>query len=152
HAGDDVRFNRDVRPLLADTCFRCHGPGQKKAGLRLDRREEATRPARSGETPIVPGKPDESEAVRRIFAAEADQVMPPPSTKKTLTAEQKDLIKRWVAQGAKYEKHWSFQTPIKPVLPHVDGAGYRAVNPIDAFLAERLKREGLTMSPEGDRE
>lgn len=151
-AGDEVRFNRDVRPILADTCFRCHGPGQKKAGLRLDRREEVVKPAKSGETPIVPGKPDESELVQRIFASEADQVMPPPSSKKVLTGAQKELIKRWVAQGAKYEKHWAFQTPVKPAVPQVEAPGYRIVNPIDAFLAERLKRDGMTMSPEADRE
>lgn len=151
-ADDEVRFNRDIRPILADTCFRCHGPGQKKAGLRLDRREEALKPTKSGETPLVPGKPDDSELVRRIFASEPDQVMPPTSTKKILSAEQKALIKRWVAQGAKYEKHWAFQTPVKPAVPKVEGAGYRIINPIDAFLAERLKRDGLPMAPEADRE
>ena len=153
-ADDEVRFNRDVRPLLADTCFQgATGmwPEESRASAR-PARDETLKPAKSGETPIVPGKPDDSELVRRVFAAEADQVMPTDTTKKVLTAEQKDLIKRWVAQGAKYEKHWSFQTPIKPPVPPTEGTGYRVVNPIDAFLGERLKREGLTMSPEADRE
>jgi hypothetical protein len=152
HAGDEVRFNRDVRPLLADTCFRCHGPGQKKAGLRLDRREEALKATESGAKPIVPGKPDESEVVRRIFESDANEVMPPPSSKKTLTAEQKSLIKRWVEQGAKYEKHWAFQTPAKPPVPRIESPGFKIQNPIDAFIAVRLKQQGLMMSAEADRE
>ncbi len=149
---DDLKYNRDVRPLLAETCFRCHGPGVKKAGLRLDQSAATLKPMASGATPIVPGKPGDSEIISRIFSDDKDEVMPPPSSKKTLSPAQKDLLKRWVAQGAVYEKHWAFQTPVKPPTPQVEAAGQRVVNPIDAFLAERLQRDGLTMSPEADRE
>jgi hypothetical protein len=151
-AGDDIRYNRDIRPILADTCFRCHGPGQKKAGLRLDRRDAALAEAESGAVPIVPGRPDESELVRRIFADDPDEVMPPPSSKKRLTREQRERLRRWVASGAEYEKHWALQAPEKAAVPKVEGPGLRVVNPIDAFVADRLRREGLVMAPEADRE
>lgn len=147
----DLRFNRDVRPVLAETCFRCHGPGVKKAGLRLDQREVALKPAESGEVPIVPGKTDESEIIRRIFSEDESEVMPPPSAKKPLTLEQKNLLKQWVERGAPYEAHWSYTAPVKDAVPRLDklaGAG----NPIDAFIADRLQRDGLTMSPEADKE
>ncbi len=144
---DDLKYNRDVRPLLAEACFQCHGPGVKKAGLRLDQRDFALKATATGATPIVPGKPAESEVVARIFSADKDEVMPPPSSRKTLTPAQKDILKRWVQEGAGYEKHWAFQTPVKPPTPKIEAAGYRIINPIDAFVAERLRREGLTMSP-----
>src|SRR5262249_54411676 len=86
--GDVVRFNRDVRPILADTCFRCHGPAAKKAGLRLDRREVALKPTESGAVPIVPGDVEESEVIRRILSDDESEVMPPPDSRKVLTAEQ----------------------------------------------------------------
>lgn len=148
----EVRFNRDIRPIMSDTCFKCHGPGTHKAGLRLDLRDEAIKPADSGATPIVPGKPAESEIVRRVLSSDPDEVMPPPDANKTLAAEQKELIRRWVEQGAPYEKHWSFEPPKKAEPPKVEGAAFRVHNPIDAFIADRLRREGLTMSPEADRE
>ncbi|HZL90432.1 MAG TPA: c-type cytochrome domain-containing protein, partial [Pirellulaceae bacterium] len=113
-AAEPVRFNRDIRPIMADTCFKCHGPAKHEAGLRLDGRDQATKAAESGETPIVPGEPDKSELVRRIFAADESERMPPPEARKTLTAEQKDLLKRWVAEGAQYEKHWSFEPVRRP--------------------------------------
>ena len=150
HAGD-LRYNRDVRPILADACFRCHGPAAKKAGLRLDSPEVALKPTESGARAVVPGKPAESELVARIFSSDDDERMPPPSAKKVLTPEQKALLKTWVEQGAKYEKHWAFEAPVKAGVPRLDGPGFRVVNPIDAFLGERLKREGLTMAPEADR-
>jgi mono/diheme cytochrome c family protein len=95
----EVRFNRDIRPIMSDTCFKCHGPGTRKAGLRLDLRDKALKQTESGVTPIVPGKPDESEVVRRVLSTEQDEIMPPPGSHKTLTAEQKALIRLWVAQG-----------------------------------------------------
>ena len=99
-----VSFNRDIRPIFSDTCFRCHGPDKsgRKAGLRLDVRDEALRRTRSGVTPIVPGKPEESEVVRRIFSTEAAEVMPPEEAHKVLTTAQKELIRRWIAEGAPY--------------------------------------------------
>src|SRR3954454_20833708 len=95
-AGDDLRYNRDVRPILADACFRCHGPGVKKAGLRLDRPESALKPTASGATPLVPGKPGGSEVVQRIFSNDPDEVMPPPSAGKPLDPARKAILKAWV--------------------------------------------------------
>src|SRR5262245_24519321 len=102
----EIHFNRDVRPIMSGTCFKCHGPGTQKAGLRLDVRERALAATESGVTPIVPGKPDESEIVRRVFATDESEIMPPPAAHKSLSAEQKEIIRQWVAQGAAYEKHW----------------------------------------------
>jgi hypothetical protein len=109
-----VRFNRDVRPILA-TCFRCHGPdaSSRRAGLRLDLRDEALRPRRNG-TPIVPGRPGESLVVKRIFEADAARIMPPPSIHKELSGVQKETIRRWIDQGAEYEGHWAYQAGRAP--------------------------------------
>src|SRR4051794_17879359 len=135
HAGDDnLRFNRDIRPILAETCYRCHGPGVKKAGLRLDQPGAALKESESGAIPIVPGNPDESELVRRIFSDDEGEVMPPPSAKKPLSPGQKELLKRWVQQGAPYEGHWSFTAPAREPVPALPTARGRTVNPIDAFL------------------
>ncbi len=146
-----IRFNRDIRPIMSDTCFKCHGPGTHKAGLRFDLRAEALKPTESGVVPIVPGKPDSSELVRRVLASDPDEIMPPPASHKTLTAAQKKLLQRWIAEGAIYEKHWSFEPPVKTEPPRAVPAP-RLVNAIDAFIADRLQREGLRMSPEADRE
>ncbi len=148
-----VSFNRDIRPVFSDTCFRCHGPDKnaRKAGLRLDVREEATKKSRSGATPIVPGKPDESEIVRRIFSTDKSEMMPPEDAHKTLTAEQKELIRRWVAEGAKYEGHWAYQPIIRPPAPEIRNPQSAIRNPIDAFIQARLAKEGLTAAPEADR-
>src|SRR5262245_36518178 len=104
-----VSFNRDVRPIMSDTCFRCHGPDKntRMAGLRLDIREEALKTTKTGITPIVPGAPDRSAIVQRVFATDA-RVMPPASAHKALTQTQKETIRRWVAEGAKYEAHWAY--------------------------------------------
>ncbi len=142
----DVEYNRDVRPILTENCFQCHGPAAKKGGFRLDLGDEAIKPAKSGARPIVEGKPGESALVQRIFSTDAEELMPPASSHKTLKEEQKELLKKWIAQGAKYQKHWSFEPPVKVALPKVD-----AKNPIDAFIIDRLKREGLTLMPEADR-
>src|ERR1700757_1597618 len=100
-AHGEIRFNRDIRPIMAETCFRCHGPDKnaRMAGMRLDIRDEALKPNRSGAVPIVPGDPDKSAIVQRIFAAGA-RVMPPAAIHKDLTAAQKDTIRQWVAEGA----------------------------------------------------
>jgi hypothetical protein len=140
-----VSFNRDIRPIMSDTCFRCHGPDKssRMANMRLDLRDEATKPLRNGKTPIVPGDPEHSEIVARIFTTGAG-AMPPEFAHKTLTAPQKDTIRRWVAEGAKYEGHWAYQ-PIRRSEPPAPG------NPIDAFIEARLARENLKPSPEADR-
>ncbi|MSU76866.1 MAG: DUF1553 domain-containing protein [Gemmataceae bacterium] len=145
-AQSSVEFNRDIRPILTDACFKCHGPAAKKGGFRLDLREDALKPAKSGARPIVEGKPGESEIVKRIFSKEPSDVMPPPSAHRTLKPEQKEMIKRWIAEGAKYQKHWSFEAVARAAVPKVE-----AKNPIDAFIIDRLQREGLKASPEADR-
>ncbi len=144
---DAVKFNRDIRPIMSDTCFRCHGPDARArmAGLRLDIRDEALKKTKSGATPIVPGSPDQSAIVQRIFSDNAARVMPPAYLHKELSASQKETIRRWIAEGAVYEKHWSYEPVRRPAVP----AG--AKNPIDAFILDRLKREGLQPSPEADR-
>ena len=104
-SADTVRFNRDIRPILSDNCFSCHGndASHRKAKLRLDIREEALK-----KEAFVPGKADASELVKRLFLTDPDEMMPPPDSHKKLTPEQKELLKRWVAEGAKYQNHWSY--------------------------------------------
>lgn len=139
-------FAKEVRPILAKHCFKCHGPDEKnrKGDLRLDVREGAI------ESVVVPGKPGESELVARILAHEKSKVMPPPSTKTTLTAEQKDILKRWISAGAEYQQHWAFVPPKHLALPAVKQKDW-VRNGIDAFILNRLEQEGLTPSPEADR-
>lgn len=149
-----VSFNRDIRPIMSDTCFRCHGPDRnaRMAELRLDRPEEATRKSKSGVIPIVPGKPEESEIIRRIFSDDPAEVMPPKFAHKELTPVQKETIKRWVAAGARYEGHWAFQPVNRPDAPPLPTSHYApARNPVDAFIQARLQAEGLAPSPEADR-
>src|SRR5436190_22466167 len=140
---DKVSFNRDLRPIMSDTCFRCHGPDKnaRMAGMRLDIRDEAIRPTRSGRTPIVPGDPDKSEIIARIFAGGA-KVMPPASAHKELTQKQKDTIRQWVAEGAVYEGHWSYQPVARPAVPAAADLS-RTKNPIDNFIQDRLRRDGF---------
>jgi hypothetical protein len=146
-----VDFNRDVRPILAGKCFQCHGPDDKarKAGLRLDLPAAAAAPLRSGARAVVPGKPAESELLRRVRADE-DEIMPPPRVGKHLTVAEIAIFQRWIEQGAPYAQHWAFVKPVRPELPPVrDGAWPR--NAIDRFLLARLEREGLRPAPEADR-
>lgn len=148
-----VSFNRDIRPILSDNCFQCHGPDERKreAGLRLDQRDSATKSTESGHTAIVPGKAEASELVVRITTADADLQMPPASSGKKLTASQIDLLRRWVAEGAEYQGHWAFLPVQRPALPDVKHAAW-VRNPIDQFIAARLEQEGLTPAPEATRE
>jgi hypothetical protein len=108
-----VRFDRDIRPILSDKCFPCHGPGEehREADLRLDLESAAK------ESVIVPEKANESELVRRILAQDADEMMPPPAAKKPLETEEIDLLKRWVEQGAEWTDHWAFLPPVSPEVP-----------------------------------
>ena len=148
-----VRFNRDIRPIMSDTCFKCHGPDKRArmAGLRLDIREEALKATKSGVTPIVPGDTEKSAIVQRIFASSPAKIMPPQYAHKELTPAQKDTVRRWVAEGAVYEKHWSYEAVNRPPVPEINGAKAPIRNPVDAFIQDRLQREGLTPSPEADR-
>ena len=141
---EPVDFGRDIRPILAEHCFLCHGPddGHRKGGLRLDTRDGAIKPAKSGEVAVVPGKPDASELIRRVESHDDTEVMPPKKDKKPLTAKQIDTLKAWVKQGAAYDAgHWAFQPPKKPKPPAV------AKHPVDAFVFARLAKEGLKPSP-----
>jgi len=142
-----IEYNRDIRPILSDNCFACHGPdsASRKAGLRLDQRDVALKMEA-----IVPGKPDESELVERIFSSNRREVMPPPVTKKKLSAAQKDLLKRWIAGGAAYQPHWSLLPPLRPALPMVKDAAW-VRNPIDRFLLAEMEKHGLHPAPEADR-
>jgi hypothetical protein len=152
-AAEPVKFNRDIRPIMSDTCFRCHGPDKRArmAGMRLDRREEAVKPTASGVVPIMPGDPDKSAIVQRIFAADPARRMPPKYAEKTLTDAQKETIRRWVVEGAVYEGHWAYQPVKSPPVPEIAEAKAPIRNPIDNFIQARLAREGLTPSPEADR-
>src|SRR5437868_7154341 len=115
-AGDKIEYNRDIRPILAENCFACHGPdsASRKAKLRLDQHDAAVTAGA-----IAPGKPGDSELVRRIFADDVKERMPPAATNKKLTMAQKELLKRWIAAGALYQKHWSFLPVTRPPLPEV---------------------------------
>ena len=143
-----IEYNRDIRPILSENCFLCHGPDKntRKAGLRLDLAEEAVRPAKSGRAAIVPGKPAESEVLRRLATTDADDLMPPPETHKQVTAEQRARIQRWIAEGAVYQPHWAYVVPVRPALP-----GPRGGHPIDAFVDAKLATQALQRSHEADR-
>lgn len=150
-ASAPLEYNRDIRPILSENCFTCHGAdsASRKAKLRLDSFAEATAKREDGNPAIVPGKPSESEAIRRIFDP-GDDVMPPEQSHKTLSGKQKDVLKRWVASGAQYQPHWAFIAPSRPALPAVKNARW-VRNPIDQFILARLEREGLKPAPEADR-
>ncbi|MFO0877139.1 MAG: PSD1 and planctomycete cytochrome C domain-containing protein [Gemmataceae bacterium] len=141
-----------VRPILATHCFKCHGPDEKtrKARLRLDVRDEALKPARSRKRAIVPGKPNQSELYLRVLTSDETEVMPPPSTKAVLTAQEKETLRRWIAAGAEYQPHWAFQSIRRPVVPTVGQADWPR-NPLDRFLLARLEKERLRPSAEADR-
>jgi hypothetical protein len=147
-----VGFARDVRPILSDNCFACHGPDDKarKGGLRLDTQEGAFAETESGARAIVPGKPAESELIARIESQDPEQRMPPKSSGKQLTPEQIAVLRRWVEQGAPWTRHWAFKPPVKPALPAVNDAAW-PINPVDRFILERLEEEGLRPEPEAGR-
>jgi hypothetical protein len=145
-----IDYGRDILPILANNCFSCHGPADQKAGLRLDQRDQAIKPTRSKLTPIQPGKAAESELLHRIFAADEAERMPPLKTKKTLTAAEKELLKKWIDQGAPYKMHWALVPPVRPALPKVKDRAW-VKNEIDAFILARLEQAGLRPSPRADR-
>jgi hypothetical protein len=143
---DTIEFSRDIQPILADNCFQCHGPDAKarKADLRLDKREEAVS---SGV--IRPGRSGESELIRRISSDDPEVRMPPPTSDRRLSEPQKQLLKRWIDEGAKYARHWAFMAPVRPPVPPAPpDASVR--NPIDAFIAAALAKRGLTQSPQAE--
>ena len=145
--GAGLQYNRDVRPILAENCFPCHGPDSaaRKADLRLDKREAAVKAGA-----IAPGDIEASELIARITAADPKEVMPPPSTTKTLSQKQKDVLKQWIAAGANYQLHWSFIPPKRAELPKVKNRAW-VRNPIDGFVLAKLEENGLSPAPEADR-
>ncbi len=174
-ADGSVDFLRDVRPILSSHCFKCHGPDEetRKGKLRLDLRDSALKGGKSGDAGIVPGKPDQSTVITRLFAKDEDEIMPPAKVKHPLTDAQKDVLKRWIAAGAEYRPHWAFVAPRQVEVPKVpksvisdqSGGTGRAKpptdslitgslitppNPIDAFILSRLEKEKLKPSPAAD--
>jgi hypothetical protein len=138
---EKIEFNRDVRPILSDNCFYCHGPdaSHRKGKLRLDLREHAI--AREA---FVPGKPAESELVLRVRSTDEEEMMPPPDSNKKLSARDKTVLERWIAEGAAYQRHWAYEPPVKAPIP----AG---ANGVDVLVARRLAERGLKASPQADR-
>ncbi|MCA9103403.1 MAG: DUF1553 domain-containing protein [Planctomycetales bacterium] len=146
-ADDTLEYNRDVRPILAEGCFACHGPDSvaREADLRLDQREAAIEMGA-----ITPGDVDESEMIRRIFSDDEAEVMPPPTAHNQLKPEQKEVLRQWVAQGAEYQPHWSFIPPTRPELPTVQNTAWPR-NEIDYFVLARMEAAGLTPNETADR-
>ena len=147
-AAEPLSFNADIRPILSENCFYCHGqdPKHREAKLRLDLPEEATR-ERDGVVAVVPGKPEESEMIARLLSQDRDEVMPPPKANKHVTPEQIARLRRWIGEGAKYQQHWSFIPPQRAAPPEVKQAGW-ARTAMDRFVLARLEREGLAPSAE----
>ncbi len=152
-ASAKVSFKNDIRPLLSNNCFRCHGPDEKerKANLRLDTFEGATKD-NEGIRAIVAGNVDDSELIYRISTDDPEELMPPKKGGEKLTAQQIELFKQWIREGGKYEKHWSYQKPIRPPVPKSQDSNISIKNEIDAFLQERLTKEGLKPSKEASKE
>ncbi|WP_395748341.1 PSD1 and planctomycete cytochrome C domain-containing protein [Prosthecobacter sp.] len=156
HAAESakLKYNRDVRPILNEKCFHCHGTdaSHRKGDLRLDLRESAIKPAKSGDIALVPGKPDLSQLISRVeLPHDDDDVMPPDKDGKPLTAEEKAILRQWISEGAEYQGHWAFIKPERSPVPEIKDAAFTIRNPIDSFIAERLKEEKLSPSPEADR-
>jgi hypothetical protein len=147
-----VDFNRDIRPILSDTCYACHGPDgkQRQAGLRLDTHEGPLAVLESGERAVVPGKSGESALYARVSAADPDERMPPADSGKKLTPEQVELFKRWIDQGAQWSGHWAFIAPQRMEPPAVAADAF-VFNPIDGFVLARLEREKLKPSALADK-
>jgi hypothetical protein len=146
-ASPKIEYNRDVRPILAENCFYCHGqdPNKRKADLRLDVRDVAVKAGA-----IVPGKASESALVERINSKDASEQMPPPDSHRVLTPSQKETLTRWIEQGAEYQQHWAYVAPVRPAIPTVKQPNW-VRNPIDSFVLAKLDAEGIAPSPEADR-
>jgi hypothetical protein len=155
---DAPSFSRDILPILSDHCFACHGPDEhaRKGGLRLDTREGALAPGDGGAPAVVPHRSSSSELLRRIRTTDADDLMPPTKANKPLTTEQKSLLTRWIDSGAAWGLHWAYEPPRRPAVPGDASSAtspettqpQRGPHPIDAFIEDRLQREGLTPTPE----
>ncbi len=141
-----VDFNREVRPILSENCFACHGPdkGVRKAKMRLDQRESAL-----DKEAFVPGQPEKSELIARVVSTDPEEIMPPLDSHKKLTAAQKETLRRWIAEGAEYQPHWSYILPKRPALPVM--TGHTSAHPVDAFICQVLASQGVAPSREADR-
>ena len=148
-----VGYRRDILPILSDRCFKCHGPDSaaRQAGLRLDQPDAAMSKLDSEATAIVPGKPAESAVIERINSKVPDEMMPPPDSGKVLSDAERTLLRRWIEQGAKYEKHWAFVAPVRPSVPVVKHHDL-VRNPIDNLVVARLEAEKLKPSPPASEE
>ncbi|MDB4265714.1 DUF1549 domain-containing protein, partial [Akkermansiaceae bacterium] len=146
----EIDFNRDIRPILSDKCFHCHGPDKEtqEADLRLDTYEGATEGGEF-EIPIEPGKPEESEVIARILSSDPDEVMPPPETHKKITSAEIKILRQWITEGAKYDEPWTYKNPVKHPEPEVQTADWPA-NWIDRFILARLEFEKIPPSPDTD--
>lgn len=147
-----AKFARDIQPILSNYCFTCHGPDEKtlKAGLRLDSASGATKKLRSGARAIVPGDPKNSELIARIYSKDESERMPPVKSQKVMKDAEKELLKRWIEEGAEYQQHWAFTPPRRPALPPTRLQGW-ARQPLDHFVLARLEKTGLQPTPEADR-
>lgn len=153
-AGKSIDFNRDIKPILSNTCYKCHGPDKNERkggtnGLRLDTSAGAVED-QGGHAAIVPGKPDDSELIVRIKSTDAEEMMPPKTSGKKLTPHEIELLTEWIKQGAKYSLHWSYVKPVRPIPPAVKDESW-ARNDIDRFLLARLEKENLKPTVEADR-
>ena len=150
-AAPGVDFQREVRPILSENCFQCHGPdkGTRMANLRLDTRDGAFAARPNGKA-IVPRNTKASLLYQRVAHEQDALRMPPAFTKKTLSAQQKDVLRRWIEQGAPWKEHWSFQAPVRPPLPQVAAKSWPR-NPIDSFILAKLEAARLKPAPEADR-
>ena len=148
-----VDFNREVRPILSDRCYGCHGPDAdkgRKAGLRLDEFAGATKKLKSGDVAVVPGDVKQSALVQRILSDDAEDVMPPPELHRPLSKAEKEVLIRWVRQGAKYDPHWAFVSPQSHATPTVIDPSW-AKDPLDAFIVHAAASKGLRPSSAADR-
>lgn len=146
----EIRFNRDIRPILSNRCFKCHGPDLKKGGLDLQASETATAKLKSGQHAIVPGQSGASKLIERVLSSNERERMPPSGKGEPLKPQEVALLKAWIDQGAKYEAHWAYSKPQRPALPGVKQKDWLR-NDIDAFILSRLEREGLQPAAEADR-
>jgi hypothetical protein len=153
HAAGSLDFNRDIRPILSDNCFACHGfdAKKRKADLRLDTPEGAYA-AIDGAFPIKPGDAQSSTIIHRALSTDEDEVMPPPETNKKLTPSQIETLKRWISEGAEYKKHWSFEPPVKLQPPQIQNPNSIVRNPIDNFIQAELPKHNLSPAPEASNE
>jgi hypothetical protein len=152
-ASASVKFNRDIRPILAENCYACHGPDNnaRKAKLRLDTKEGIFEKTPKREPAVIPGDLEKSELWRRVTTTDEDDMMPPPDSHKVLKPEQKELLKKWIMAGAPWQGHWAYVKPERPEVPKVKASGFPIRNPIDAFILAKLQGKGLKPAPEADK-